>query len=148
MLGILLVGFGYATIFQAALNYLVDTFQDVAASAVAANTLMRCVLAGAFPLVAHPCRRTQFLSFLPVCDGTIICRRTISRPPGGVHIPYLNRETSLLIFCYFAVFNNLGIHWASSLLGFIAVGLIPIPFLFYVYGKTLRQRGTWSQASL
>jgi MFS transporter, DHA1 family, multidrug resistance protein len=36
------------------LNYLVDTYQQYAASAVAANTFLRCMLAGAFPLVAHP----------------------------------------------------------------------------------------------
>ena len=54
VIGIMLIGFGYATIFQAALNYLVDTYQDVAASAVAANTFLRCMLAGAFPLTAHP----------------------------------------------------------------------------------------------
>lgn len=27
------------------------------------------------------------------------------------------------------VFHNLGIEWASSLIGFIAVAMIPIPFL-------------------
>lgn len=35
------------------------------------------------------------------------------------------------------MFHHLGIPWAASLLGFIAVALIPIPFLFYVYGLVL-----------
>jgi hypothetical protein len=54
IIGVFFVGFGYSTIFQACLNYLVDTYQQYAASAVAANTFLRCMLAGAFPLVAHP----------------------------------------------------------------------------------------------
>ncbi|PVH78400.1 hypothetical protein DL98DRAFT_494229, partial [Cadophora sp. DSE1049] len=36
------------------------------------------------------------------------------------------------------MFNNLGVNWASYTLGFIAVALIPIPVLFYVFGERLR----------
>jgi hypothetical protein len=42
------------------------------------------------------------------------------------------------------MFHNLGIAWASSILGFIAVALIPIPYLFYIYGPTIRQRGKFT----
>ncbi len=45
--GLYLAGLGFFTIFQAALNYLVDTFQKYAASAVAANTFLRSCFAGA-----------------------------------------------------------------------------------------------------
>ena len=45
-----MTGFGFTSIFQAALNYLIDTFTGYAASAVSANTFMRSVFAGAFPL--------------------------------------------------------------------------------------------------
>lgn len=38
VIGLVLTGLGFFTIFQAALNYLVDTFQQYAASAVAANS--------------------------------------------------------------------------------------------------------------
>jgi MFS transporter, DHA1 family, multidrug resistance protein len=44
--GLYLVGLGFFTIFQAALNYLVDTFRLYAASAVAANTFLRSCFAG------------------------------------------------------------------------------------------------------
>ena len=47
VLGLYLAGLGFFTIFQAALNYLVDTFQKYAASAVAANTFLRSCFAGA-----------------------------------------------------------------------------------------------------
>lgn len=54
VLGLYLMGAGFNTIFQAALNYLVDTFQRYAASAVAANTFLRSVMAAGFPLAISP----------------------------------------------------------------------------------------------
>lgn len=45
-----MTGLGFFTIFQAALNYLIDTFTKYGASAVAANTFMRSMFAAAFPL--------------------------------------------------------------------------------------------------
>ncbi|KAL4752524.1 hypothetical protein BDW72DRAFT_63825 [Aspergillus terricola var. indicus] len=100
MVGGACMGLGFFTIFQAALNYLIDTFQTVAASAVAANTFLRSVFAGCFPLFAT------------------------------------------------AMFRNLGVPWASSVLGFMAIALIPIPYLFYVFGSKIRARGKWSRASV
>jgi MFS family permease len=94
------MGFGFFTIFQAALNYLIDTFQRWSASAVAANTFLRSMFAGFFPLFASQ------------------------------------------------MFHNLGINWASSVLGFIAIAMIPIPYVFYVFGKRIRARGKWSRDSL
>lgn len=90
------MGFGFFTIFQSALNYLIDTFQRYAASAVAANTFLRSVFAAAFPLFVNP------------------------------------------------MYHKLGIPWASSVFAFFGVALIPIPFLFFVYGKWLRSRGKYS----
>jgi len=37
------------------------------------------------------------------------------------------------------VFDRLGLRWGGSLLGFIALAMTPIPFVFYKYGKTLRR---------
>jgi hypothetical protein len=96
MIGLVCMGFGFFTIFQAALNYLIDTFQKFSASAVAANTFLRSVFAAAFPLFVNP------------------------------------------------MFHNLGIPWASSVLGFIAALLIPIPYLFYIYGPTIRKKGKFT----
>ncbi|EMC96762.1 hypothetical protein BAUCODRAFT_34154 [Baudoinia panamericana UAMH 10762] len=99
-IGAALLGLGFFTIFQAALNYLIDTFQRYAASAVAANTFLRSVFAGAFPLFITP------------------------------------------------MLHNLGIGWGMSIFGFIAILLVPIPYLFYIYGKRIRARGTWSRESV
>lgn len=49
--GVLMMGFGYYTIFTSALNYLIDTFQLWGASALAANTFARSVLAAVLPLL-------------------------------------------------------------------------------------------------
>ena len=54
VLGLVAMGFGFFTIFQAAINYLVDTFTKYGASAIAANTFLRSCFAGAFPLVVSP----------------------------------------------------------------------------------------------
>lgn len=100
IIGAVLMGFGFFTIFQASLNYLIDTFQKVSASAVAANTFLRSLFAGCFPLFTS------------------------------------------------AMFHGLGVDWAASVLGFFAVALIPIPYLFYIFGRRIRARGKWSKASV
>ncbi|KAL2000332.1 hypothetical protein VTN02DRAFT_3272 [Thermoascus thermophilus] len=43
-------------------------------------------------------------------------------------------------FPLFAVqmFHRLGVQWAASLLGFITAAMIPIPILFFIYGKKIR----------
>lgn len=39
-----------------------------------------------------------------------------------------------------AMYSKLGVGWASSLLGFLAVAFIPIPFVLYFYGGAIRGR--------
>jgi DHA1 family multidrug resistance protein-like MFS transporter len=38
------------------------------------------------------------------------------------------------------MYHQLGINWASSLLAFLGIAFIPIPFLLYKYGKQIRQK--------
>ncbi|KIW97549.1 uncharacterized protein Z519_01133 [Cladophialophora bantiana CBS 173.52] len=97
VIGLYLTGLGFFTIFQAALNYLVDTFQKYAASAVAANTFLRSCFAAAFPLIVTP------------------------------------------------LYHNVGIPWGTSIFGFFAVALIPVPFVFFVFGKRIRAKSKWSR---
>ncbi|CAK7212877.1 hypothetical protein SEUCBS140593_001656 [Sporothrix eucalyptigena] len=99
-IGLVMMGTGFFTIFQAALNYLVDTFQAYAASAIAANTFLRSCFAAAFPLVVTP------------------------------------------------LFHNLGVGPGSSITGGFAALLIPVPYVFYIYGKRIRARSKWSKASV
>jgi len=99
-IGLVLLGCGFFTIFQASLNYLVDTFTLYAASAVAANTFLRSVFAGAFPLVVGP------------------------------------------------LYHNIGVGPGSSITGGFAALLIPVPFVFYIYGKRIRAKYEWSKPSV
>ncbi|EWG53339.1 hypothetical protein FVEG_11794 [Fusarium verticillioides 7600] len=38
------------------------------------------------------------------------------------------------------MYNNLGLGWGNSVLGFLSVAFIPLPILFYRYGERLRNR--------
>lgn len=95
ILGIVIMGIGFLSVFQGCLNYLVDAFTRYSASAIAANTFSRSLFGAAFPLFGH----------------------------------YL--------------FDNLGVNWGGSLIGFIGLGLIPIPFVFYFFGKTIRAKNPY-----
>jgi hypothetical protein len=44
------------------------------------------------------------------------------------------------------MYHNLGVSWATSLLGFLSVALMPVPALFYIYGERIRKRGRFSAA--
>lgn len=96
----LLTGAGIMTIFLQALNYLIDAYLMVAASAIAANTFLRSFFGAGFPLFA-----TQ-------------------------------------------MFTKLGVNWAGSLLGFLAIAFMPIPFLFYKYGEKLRSKSSYAPTDM
>ena len=38
-----------------------------------------------------------------------------------------------------AMYDKLGYGWGNSVLGFIAVGFLPLPFIFYRYGQQIRE---------
>lgn len=84
------IGMGILVIFMQGLNYIIDVYLMFANSAIAANTLIRSTLGGAFPLFAVQ------------------------------------------------MYHNLGVNWASSLLGFITAAMIPIPIFFFFYGAKIR----------
>jgi len=37
------------------------------------------------------------------------------------------------------MYRDLGVQWATSALGFIALGLMPVPLLFFLYGERIRK---------
>ena len=43
-----------------------------------------------------------------------------------------------------ALYHTLGVPWATSLLGFLTVAFIPVPILFFIYGKKLRGLSKYS----
>jgi hypothetical protein len=45
------------------------------------------------------------------------------------------------------MYADLGIHWASSIPGFLAVACVPFPFLLYRYGPTIREKCKYAAES-
>lgn len=43
-----------------------------------------------------------------------------------------------------ALYHTLGVDWATSLLGFLTVAFFPVPILFFIYGKKIRQMSKYS----
>ncbi|OJZ80266.1 hypothetical protein ASPFODRAFT_53633 [Aspergillus luchuensis CBS 106.47] len=85
-------GYGMVLCYYAVNNYIIDSYQDYAASALAAKVFLRSGGGAAFPLFT-----TQ-------------------------------------------MYNRLGLHWASWLLAFLGVGMVFIPYGFYVFGVKLRAK--------
>lgn len=52
------------------------------------------------------------------------------------------RSTLAAIFPLFAVqmYERLGYRWASALLAFLVLSMLPVPFIFYMYGAKIRAR--------
>ena len=89
-------GFGFLLLYNAANNYLVDSYQHYAASALAAKTCVRSIWGAAVPLF------------------------TIQ------------------------MHHRLGYEWAGTLMAFIALACCAIPYLFYFYGATIRQKSKYA----
>lgn len=42
------------------------------------------------------------------------------------------------------MFESLGVNWAGTLLGCVALALVPIPVIFYIYGARIRKRSAYA----
>jgi MFS family permease len=93
------IGWGILMFFLQGLNYIIDVYMWHANSAIAANTLIRSLAGGGFPLFAT------------------------------------------------AMYHNLGVSWATSLLGFLCIAMIPAPILFYIYGAKIRKMSKFSPSA-
>ncbi|KAF2736394.1 MFS general substrate transporter [Polyplosphaeria fusca] len=93
ILGTGLVGIGALFVMMPAMSYLVDAFDsEAAASALAANTLVRSLLGAFLPMAGPP------------------------------------------------LYEALGLGWGNSLLGFIGLAFVPVPYIFWRYGERIRKR--------
>ena len=83
-------GLGLVTLFLGITSYLTDCYGQYAASALAANAVLRSLFGAGFPLFAT------------------------------------------------AMYDKLGAPWATTLLGFLALAMAPLPWVFYHFGPRLR----------
>ncbi|KZM22558.1 transmembrane transport [Ascochyta rabiei] len=94
LIGTGIIGFGLLMTFMPANTYLIDVFTKHAASAMAANTVLRSLMAALVPLSSQK------------------------------------------------MYAALGLGWGNSLLAFVSLALVPIPFLFIKYGERIRTKST------
>ncbi|KAJ6014616.1 MFS transporter [Penicillium herquei] len=93
ILGTMFIGLGAFLILMPVQLYLVDSFgSEAAASALAANTILRSLFGALLPLAGTP------------------------------------------------MYDSLGLGWGNSLLAFIGLAFVPVPFIFYKCGETLRTK--------
>ncbi|KAF2706813.1 MFS general substrate transporter [Pleomassaria siparia CBS 279.74] len=92
IIGLIPFGCGMMGIFAPIQTYLIDSFPQYAASAVAGLTVLRCLFGAILPLAGPK------------------------------------------------MYESLGLGWGNSLLGFVAVAMIPFPALIYKYGGMVRKR--------
>lgn len=71
---------------------------------------------------------TYLIDSYPVEAANAMAAMTVLRSIGGMLLPLAGRS----------MYRALGYGWGNSLLGFICVGLTPLPWLFYMYGGKLR----------
>ncbi|OKL63267.1 hypothetical protein UA08_01687 [Talaromyces atroroseus] len=78
--------------------------------------------------------------FLPSISYIVLARP--ERAASGVAAHTFLRSLFGAGFPLFAtyMYENLGIQWASTLLGCLAAAMLPIPLLLYIYGAKIRQK--------
>ena len=42
------------------------------------------------------------------------------------------------------MYEGMGIGWATSLLGFISLALLPVPYIFFKWGSQIRSKSTYT----
>jgi MFS family permease len=92
ILATVLIGIGNMAVFMCISLYLIDAFAVYAASALAANTVIRSIMGAVLPLAGQK------------------------------------------------MYKTLGLGWGNSLLGFVALALVPVPWGILKYGEMLRKR--------
>ncbi|KAK5625003.1 hypothetical protein RRF57_000719 [Xylaria bambusicola] len=93
-------GIGFVTLFLGITSYLIDCYGRYAASALAANAILRSLFGAVFPLFSRQ------------------------------------------------MYENLGTGWGTSLLGFVALAMTPMPYVFYHYGPKIRARSAFHRMTM
>ena len=108
-------------------------------------------------LIWSPVFPDSYLSQLSLINYTVdaylfaaasaLAASTVSRSIFGAvfpvrHIPHLSRQRTFTPLQLFArqMFESLNPRWASTLLGFVAAAMIPIPIVLRRYGPHLRSK--------
>ena len=71
-------------------------------------------------------------------SASAFAANTMARSAVGAAFPLFTRQ----------MYEGMGVNWASTLIGGIALSLLPIPFLFYKYGPRIRARSNFSPSKV
>lgn len=93
-----LFGYGILCVFISSYQYVIDSYESCAASALVSVTFIRYIAAGGMVEVATP------------------------------------------------MYANLGVHWTLTILAGLSALMVPVPYLFYLYGPRIRQRSKYGIA--
>lgn len=125
-------GTGYLLIFTSILLYLIDTYTIFAASALAANTVMRAAFGAAFPLFGTYMYKNLGADWA----GTRECCGSVLHPIMDQMYSTCTRTVREMI-----VALNL------SVLAFLSLVCVPMPFLFVKYGHRLRASSKYAPSA-
>ncbi|GKT44580.1 efflux pump rdc3 [Colletotrichum spaethianum] len=76
------------------------------------------------------CVQNYLLDTYPRYAASVTAALAVLRSLAGALLPLGGLE----------MYNALGLGWGNSLLGFISVGLIPIPLVFFLFGERIRSK--------
>ncbi|KAH8892747.1 MFS general substrate transporter [Thozetella sp. PMI_491] len=71
---------------------------------------------------------TYLVDAFTIYSASAMAANTVLRSIVGAFLPLAGPS----------LYSSLGLNWGNSLLGFIALAMVPIPFLFYFYGERIR----------
>jgi hypothetical protein len=109
----LIKNFSMFLVFSGVFTFLVDAYPLYAASAMAANTFTRTMFAGAFPLFGD---QSMFIFFLLFPFDSFLAK---------------------LHLILKIVYEKLGYQWATSLLAFLALAMMPFPYVLLIPSHSL-----------
>lgn len=72
---------------------------------------------------------TYLVDAYTVYSASVMAANTILRCLTGGLLPLAGND----------MFDALGVGWGNSVLGFISLGFLPLPLLFYFYGERIRE---------
>jgi MFS family permease len=79
--------------------------------------------------------QTYLVDAFPLYEASALAATTVVRSMAGALLPLVGPD----------MYRALGLGWGNSLLGFIALAFVPVPFLFLKYGEQLRMRSRFQQ---
>lgn len=72
--------------------------------------------------------QTYLIDCFPIYAAAVTAANTVMRSLVGALLPLAGQP----------LYQNLGLGWGNSLLGFIALAMVPLPFVFLKYGERIR----------